>query len=93
MSHIFGCYGPFGSLKNPFFHGLIAQHFLTFIIEHPVFCKFGQKLIEPTSPTNEVDNSGASAQGLRVLVGELPMSWLVPGAETKTALARFSLLE
>ena len=36
MSHIFGCYEPFGSLKNAFFHGLIAQYFVTFFIEHPV---------------------------------------------------------
>ena len=36
MSHIFGCYEPFGSLKNAFFHGLLAQYFVTFFIEHPV---------------------------------------------------------
>ena len=37
MSHIFGSYEPFGSLKSTFFPGFIAQYFLTFIIEHPVF--------------------------------------------------------
>ena len=37
MSHIFGSYEPFGSLKSTFFHGFIAQYFLTFIIEHPVY--------------------------------------------------------
>ena len=36
MSHIFGSYEPFGSLKSTFFPGFIAQYFLTFFIEHPV---------------------------------------------------------
>ena len=37
MSHIFGGYKHFDSLKNTFFMGYIAQYFLTFFIEHPVF--------------------------------------------------------
>ena len=37
MSHIFGCYEPFVSLKIIYiFSWFIAQYFLTFFIEHPV---------------------------------------------------------
>ena len=51
MSHIFGCYGPFGSLKNPFFHGLIAQYFLTFFIGHPVCMILKLLFIDRLYPT------------------------------------------
>ena len=37
MSHIFGGYKHFDSLKNTFFMGFIAQYFFTFFIEHPVY--------------------------------------------------------
>ena len=37
MSHIFGCYEPFESIKITFFNGFIAQYFVSFFIDHTVF--------------------------------------------------------
>ena len=36
MSHIFGGFKLFDSLKITFFIGFTAQYFVTFFIEHPV---------------------------------------------------------
>ena len=37
MSHIFGGFKLFDSLKITFFIGFTAQYFVTFFIEHPVY--------------------------------------------------------
>ena len=38
LSHIFGCYEPFESIKITFFNGFKALHFVSFFIDHTVHC-------------------------------------------------------
>ena len=51
MSHIFGSFKLFDSLKITFFIGFTAQYFVTFFIEHPVEGSSGPKLIFRGGPT------------------------------------------